>query len=113
MSLGDDVWDSIEIQWTHHIQSTSATTSSTVGAINTGATSSTSIDDAVTRLKPKFELTLRDKAASNTNAKTLNSILNGVKEIQFRMISNCTTTKEAWDTLEIAFEGLEDVGTTT
>lgn len=63
------------------------------------------------RLKPKFGCTGREKAASNENTKALHFIFNRVEKIQFKMIANRTTTKEARDALETTFKGSEDIWT--
>ncbi|KAG9454485.1 hypothetical protein H6P81_007389 [Aristolochia fimbriata] len=59
--------------------------------------------------KPNTEWTEEEERLSNCNSKALNAIFGGVNEEQFRRISACTTTQEAWRILEVYYEGTESV----
>ena len=43
--------------------------------------------------------------AANANSKTLNAILCGVSPNEFHKISHVTIAKEAWQILEMTYEG--------
>ena len=56
---------------------------------------------------PKSELEWspeEDKQSSN-NWKALNAIFNGVSPTQFKCIPTTKSAKEAWDILQVEFEG--------
>ncbi|XP_051117853.1 uncharacterized protein LOC127242378 [Andrographis paniculata] len=86
--LSEDVSDTVEFAWSHPMKTIQD-------------------ENGVTTLvkKPKREWTLNEKAAGIANSKALFSIFNAVDETQGKLISNCKTTKEAWDILENAFKG--------
>ena len=48
-------------------------------------------------------------AASNANSKALNAIFYGVSPDEFHRISHITIAKEAWEILEITYEGTKKV----
>ena len=48
-------------------------------------------------------------AASNANSKALNAIFCGVSPDEFHRISHITVVKEAWEILEITYEGMKKV----
>ena len=48
-------------------------------------------------------------AAANANSKSLNAIFCGVSPNEFRRISHVTIAKEAWEILEITYEGTKKV----
>lgn len=50
-------------------------------------------------------MTPDEKRVHGCVAKALNAIYNGVDENQFRLISTCSTAKEAWDILANTYEG--------
>ncbi|TYK30592.1 putative mitochondrial protein [Cucumis melo var. makuwa] len=55
---------------------------------------------------PKLEVNWTDaeEQASVRNARALNAIFNGVDLNVFKLINSCSTTKEAWRILEVAYE---------
>ncbi|KAA0058259.1 gag-proteinase polyprotein [Cucumis melo var. makuwa] len=54
--------------------------------------------------KPEVDWTDAEKQASIGNARALNMIFNGVDLNVFKLINSCSTAKEAWKTLEVAYE---------
>ena len=48
-------------------------------------------------------------AAANANSKSLNAIFCGVSPNEFRRISHVKIAKEAWEILEITYEGTKKV----
>ncbi|RWR78508.1 putative serine/threonine-protein kinase NAK [Cinnamomum micranthum f. kanehirae] len=69
----------------------------------------TIVADGKTVPKPKARWTKDEKHASNCNKKAMNGIYNGVSAEEFRRISTCKTTKEAWDVLLTVYEGTDTV----
>ncbi|TYK06526.1 gag-pol polyprotein [Cucumis melo var. makuwa] len=59
--------------------------------------------------KPEVNWTDVEEQASVGNARALNAIFNGVDLNVFKLINYCSTTKEAWKTLEVAYEGTSKV----
>ncbi|TYK13606.1 gag-pol polyprotein [Cucumis melo var. makuwa] len=59
--------------------------------------------------KPEVDWTDAEKQASVGNVRALNAIFNGVDLNVFKLINSCRTTKEAWKTLEVAYEGTSKV----
>ncbi|KAA0067190.1 gag-proteinase polyprotein [Cucumis melo var. makuwa] len=55
---------------------------------------------------PELEVNMTDaeEQASVGNTRALNALFNGVNLNVFKLINSCSTTKEAWKTLEIAYE---------
>ena len=51
-------------------------------------------------IKPKLEW---DR--SENNARAMYSIFNAISTSEFRRIATCTSTKEAWDILQVTHEG--------
>ena len=47
--------------------------------------------------------------ASLWNSHALNAIFNEVDQNVFKLINTCTSTKEAWIILEVAYEGISKV----
>lgn len=43
--------------------------------------------------------------ASLGNSHAMNAIFNGVDQNAFKLINTCTSIKEAWSILEVAYEG--------
>ena len=77
-----------------------------------------SIDDTVWDVvkagwtRPEAAKSIWDKAAlavANTNSKVLNAIFCGVSPDEFHRISHITIAKEAWEILEITYEGMKKV----
>ena len=66
-----------------------------------------SIDETVWATKSTWDKAAL--AASNVNSKALNSIFCGVSPDEFHMISHITVTREAWEILEITYEGTKKV----
>ncbi|KAA0064038.1 gag-pol polyprotein [Cucumis melo var. makuwa] len=64
--------------------------------------------DGVSVSKSKVEWTDAKEQASVENA-TLNGIFNGVDLNVFKLINSCTTVKEAWRILEVAYESTSKV----
>ncbi|KAI3456997.1 hypothetical protein Pfo_013660 [Paulownia fortunei] len=60
-------------------------------------------------LKPKDLWTTLDNELASYNSKALNAIFSVVDSNQFRLIGTCETTKEAWDILQITYEGTTSV----
>ncbi|KAA0025734.1 gag-pol polyprotein [Cucumis melo var. makuwa] len=65
--------------------------------------------DEVSVLKPEVDWTDVEEQASVGNARAINAIFNGVDLNVFKLINSCTTTKEAWKILEVAYEGTSKV----
>ena len=59
--------------------------------------------------KPEVDWTDVEEQASVGNARVLNAIFNGVDLNVFKLINSCSTAKEAWKTLEVAYEGTSKV----
>ncbi|TYK19191.1 gag-pol polyprotein [Cucumis melo var. makuwa] len=59
--------------------------------------------------KPEVDWTNAEEQASVGNARALNAIFNGVDLNVFKLINFCITAKEAWKTLEVAYEGTSKV----
>ena len=62
--------------------------------------------------RPEAAKSTWDKAtlvAANANSKTLNAIFCGVSLDEFHRISHITIAKEAWQILEITYEGTKKV----
>ncbi|KAA0060315.1 gag-pol polyprotein [Cucumis melo var. makuwa] len=65
--------------------------------------------DGVLVPKPKVDWTDAEEQASVGNAIAINAIFNGVDLNVFKLINSCTTAKEAWKILEVAYEGTSKV----
>ncbi|KAA0054891.1 gag-pol polyprotein [Cucumis melo var. makuwa] len=65
--------------------------------------------NGVSMPKPEIDWTDAKEQASDGNARAINAILNGVNLNIFKLINSCTTAKEAWKILEIAYEGTSKV----
>ncbi|TYJ96973.1 gag-pol polyprotein [Cucumis melo var. makuwa] len=65
--------------------------------------------DGVSVPKPKVDWTDAEEQASVGNARAINAIFNGVDLNVFKLINSCTTAKEAWKILEVAYEGTSKV----
>ncbi|TYK30437.1 F5J5.1 [Cucumis melo var. makuwa] len=59
--------------------------------------------------KPEVDWTNAEEQASVGNVRALNAIFNGVDLNVFKLINSCSTAKEAWKTLEVAYEGTSKV----
>ncbi|KAA0063428.1 gag-pol polyprotein [Cucumis melo var. makuwa] len=59
--------------------------------------------------KPEVDWTDAEEQASVGKARALNAIFNGIDLNVFKLINSCSTTKEAWKTLEVAYEGTSKV----
>ncbi|XP_073057297.1 uncharacterized protein [Primulina eburnea] len=64
-------------------------------------------DDSL--LKSKTDWTVDEVQNSNYNSKALNAIFTSVNMNMFSLITNCTSAKNAWDTLQRNCEGSESV----
>ncbi|CAM8997835.1 unnamed protein product [Rhodiola kirilowii] len=60
-------------------------------------------------LKPETLWSEEENKASIGNAKAMNAIFSAVDENVMKLIINCEVAKEAWDILQIAFEGTDKV----
>jgi hypothetical protein len=60
-------------------------------------------------LKSEEEWTTAEDESSLANSRALNAIFNGVDQNVFRMIKKCNIAKEAWEILEITYEGTSKV----
>ncbi|KAA0035672.1 gag-pol polyprotein [Cucumis melo var. makuwa] len=61
--------------------------------------------DGVSVHKPKVDWTDAEEQTSVGNVRAINVIFNGVDLNVFKLINSCTTAKEAWKILEVAYEG--------
>ncbi|KAG9446372.1 hypothetical protein H6P81_012500 [Aristolochia fimbriata] len=59
--------------------------------------------------KPEKNWTDKEKKSSNLNSKALNAIFCGVNLEEFSRMSAITSAKEAWESLEIHYEGTDSV----
>ncbi|CAM8913675.1 unnamed protein product [Rhodiola kirilowii] len=59
--------------------------------------------------KPEALWTEADDRASVGNSKAMNAIFSGVDENVMKLIINCEEAKEAWDILQMAYEGTDKV----
>ncbi|CAM8989878.1 unnamed protein product [Rhodiola kirilowii] len=59
--------------------------------------------------KPEIEWSEQEERLAMGNAKALNAIFSAVDESVFKLILNCESAKEAWDTLSTHFEGTDKV----
>ncbi|CAM8968860.1 unnamed protein product [Rhodiola kirilowii] len=59
--------------------------------------------------KPEALWTESDEKAYMGNSKAMNAIFSGVDENVVKLIINCEVAKEAWDILQIAYEGTDKV----
>ncbi|CAM8895564.1 unnamed protein product [Rhodiola kirilowii] len=59
--------------------------------------------------KPEALWTEEEDKASMGNSKAMNAIFSAVDENVMKLIINCEVAKEAWDILQIAFEGIDKV----
>ncbi|VFQ77757.1 unnamed protein product [Cuscuta campestris] len=89
-SLGGQVWRSIEVGWS--------------------APTMTNEDGELIQ-KPYERFNKKEKDAAESNDQALNAIFRAVDRSQFRLISNCTEAKRAWDILLITHEGTTTVKT--
>ena len=60
-------------------------------------------------VKMEIEWTLAENELALGNNRALNAIFNGVDPNVFKMISNCSVAKEAWEILQTAYEGTTKV----
>ena len=60
-------------------------------------------------IKPKLEWDRGDNEASENNARAMYSIFNAINTDEFHRIATCTSTKEAWDILQVIHEGTNAV----
>ncbi|VFQ88786.1 unnamed protein product [Cuscuta campestris] len=89
-SHGGKVWRSIETRWTE------PTETNTEGE----------------KVAKSFEKYSKEEATlAECNDKALNALFGAVDSSQYRLISNCTEAKKAWDILETTHEGYERVKT--
>ena len=56
-------------------------------------------DQGETVPKPELEWSVREGKLAMSNSKALNVIFNAVDSNQFKLISTCESTKNAWDVL--------------
>ncbi|KAA0053468.1 gag-pol polyprotein [Cucumis melo var. makuwa] len=59
--------------------------------------------------KPEVDWTDAEEQASVGNARALNAMFNDVHLNVFKLINSCSIAKEAWKTLEVAYEGTSKV----
>ncbi|XP_010431414.1 PREDICTED: uncharacterized protein LOC104715730 [Camelina sativa] len=60
-------------------------------------------------VKPKADWTEEEKKRSKYNSRALSAIHCSVQRKQFNLIQGCETAKEAWDILQIQYEGTTNV----
>jgi len=65
--------------------------------------------DGVSVSKPEVDWTDAEEQALVGNARALNAIFNGVDLNVLKLINFCSTAKEAWRILEVAYEGTSKV----
>ncbi|CAA0813554.1 Unknown protein [Striga hermonthica] len=65
--------------------------------------------EGVKHEKNEAEYSTGESSSANFNSKALNAIFGTVDENMFRLISTCTTAKDAWDTLQRHCEGSKSV----
>ncbi|KAA0038200.1 gag-pol polyprotein [Cucumis melo var. makuwa] len=65
--------------------------------------------DEVSVPKPEVNWTDAEEQASVRNARAINAIFNGVDLNVFKLINSCTTAKDTWKILEVAYEGTSKV----
>ena len=56
-------------------------------------------------VKPKLEWDRSENEASENNVRAMYSIFNAISMDEFHRIATCTSTKEAWDILQVTHEG--------
>lgn len=56
-------------------------------------------------LKTKIIWSKEEDEESIGNSRALNALYNGVDQNVFKLINTCTSAKEAWDILEVSYEG--------
>lgn len=86
-SIDDSIWDVVETEWT---EPTKKEEDATIKIIK----------DMV---KPRSEWSYAKKKSIKPIA--LNNIFVGIDEEKFKLISTCTLTEKAWDTLQVVHEG--------
>ncbi|KAA0035542.1 gag-pol polyprotein [Cucumis melo var. makuwa] len=67
------------------------------------------IVDGVSVPKSEVDWTDTEEQAFMVNARALNDIFNGVDLNVFMLINSCSSAKEAWKILEVAYEGITKV----
>ncbi|KAL1214887.1 hypothetical protein V5N11_010213 [Cardamine amara subsp. amara] len=65
--------------------------------------------DGKKTLKPKKSWSAEEKREAKFNAKALSAIFTSLPRNQFTRVQGCTSAKEAWDILQVAFEGTSNV----
>lgn len=65
--------------------------------------------DGITSFTSEEQWTNDEELTPTCNSRALNAIYNGVSIFEFRIISTCTTTKEAWDILQTVHEETDTV----
>lgn len=65
--------------------------------------------EGATVLKPKRNWTAKEKATARSNAHALSAIFNSLPVNLFTKVQGCTSVKEAWDILQVTFEGTSNV----
>ena len=56
-------------------------------------------------LKHKLTWSKEEDEESHRNSQALNALYNGVDQNIFKLINTCSSAKEAWNILEVAYEG--------
>ena len=59
--------------------------------------------------KPELEWSSKEDKLPNNNRKTLNAIFNGLDLNQLKLIFTMESAKEAWDILQVTYEGTNKV----
>ena len=59
--------------------------------------------------KPELEWSSKEDKLENNNRNALNAIFNGVGHNQLKLIFTMELAKEAWDILEVTYEGTNTV----
>ncbi|XP_073290498.1 uncharacterized protein [Primulina huaijiensis] len=77
--------------------------------INGWTSPSMTDQDGDSLIKPETDWTADEVQSSNYNSKALNAIFTSVDTNMFNLITNCTSAKSAWDTLQRHCEGSESV----
>ncbi|KAL1204448.1 hypothetical protein V5N11_004034 [Cardamine amara subsp. amara] len=83
-----EAWIKVEKGWTHPI---------------------TTDADGKKTLKPKKSWSAEEKLEAKFNAKALSAIFTSLPRNQFTRVQGCTSANEAWDILQVSFEGTSSV----
>ncbi|XP_010446078.1 PREDICTED: uncharacterized protein LOC104728845 [Camelina sativa] len=66
-------------------------------------------DKGESMLKPRKQWTAEEKAEAKHNSQAVSVIFNSLPLDQFNSVQGCVSAKEAWDILQVTFEGTSNV----